>query len=68
MFLLAGAVWVYSPHSEVQHTSKDSSDYCSRTCYWYTFWMVTISLIIAFFMLVATCGVGLVAIMSARKS
>ena len=63
----AGSVWVYSVYTDVQHTARGAKDYCDRVCYYYTFWLITISYILLFLGMVCCCGVTLVGCLVAFK-
>lgn len=65
-WFIAGNVWVYSIRETVSYDSE-SDLYCHKTCYLFSFWLITISWIMAVFfcccccciVTVAGCGIGI---------
>ena len=60
IFFLKGNVWVFSNHSKVQYNDASSvSNYCDRTTYLFSFWIIVGPYILsAISLLIVCCGGG----------
>ena len=74
-FFFSGNVWVYSNTSKVQYTDNtQTSTYCNKTAYLFTFWTITVSYILigvscicGLLIACCTCVCGLAAFGLAKK-
>jgi len=66
-WFIAGNVWVYSIYKTVQYDPANMEFYCHKTCYLFSFWIITISWIMTGFLccccccilVVVGCGIGI---------
>lgn len=50
-----GSVWVYSAKYSVTSDSTDYDNYCHPTCYYFAFWVITVSYIVMATMCCCLC-------------
>ncbi|XP_046852795.1 transmembrane protein 272-like isoform X2 [Xenia sp. Carnegie-2017] len=58
-WFIAGNVWVYSHYKpNMKPSSKNLSNYCDPTVYWFAFWVVTVSYVIMGIIFFCICCLG----------
>jgi len=45
MWFIVGCVWVYGAHSEVEFKDREKNEYCHKTLYYFSFWILNLSFI-----------------------
>lgn len=56
-WFIAGCYWVYSIHGDYQSDHPEAEKYCHQVVYLFSFWLLTVSFILAAIALLCCCGI-----------